>query len=353
MAKITGAQSVAALKVASTWGTPVACTTGDKLVNFTIDHGEQAEALVVTPIGSGSILAGQSDRGNVAPRLSLQGKLGYNSPELVAIAQMFGGASVVGLGAGGTQAYSHSISLNQTANQKLFTAAWQPNIGSSIEYGTAAATKVTLNFPPPKDYIEATIDALADAQNLTSATNTYTTLAGCTAANTRRMVWSNADSFWCNAAAIGALSASNLYNIQSAVVEFNRPQEHPREATGSASQGEPVATGDFPFFGTLTVTFRSKQDHTFFAAHQAGTEFKARLNHVSSEAVGGTIYYALRIFFPRLKIVESPQNNLTSAGDNSETVVFQILEAASAPAGINSTTPLIEIVNDRSSALLS
>lgn len=351
MAKITGAQGVAGLKVASTWGTPVACGAGDKLVNFTINHGENAQALQITPIGLGSIVANQVDRGNVAPQLTLQGKLGYNSPELVALAQMFGGASAVNLLNG---AYSQSVILNQTANQKYFTTAWQPNIGSSIEYATCVATKATINFPPPKDYIELTLDALADAQNLTSATNTYLTLTSCTAANTRRMVWGNADKLWINAQNGPALSASNAYNVQSMVVEFNRPQEHPREATGSASQGVPVSTGDFPFYGTLSVTFRSKQDHTWFAAHQAGTEFKARIEHMSSDAIGVSgVNYGMRIYYPRLKIVESPQNNLAGAGDNAETVVFQILGATAYPAGINFTDPILEFLTDRSSALLA
>ncbi len=355
MAKITGAQGVAGLKVASTWGTPVACGANDKLVNFTINHGEQAQALTVTPIGLGSIVANQIDRGNVAPQLTLQGKLGYNSPELVAMAQMFGGASVVNLGSG---AYSHSIILNQTANQKFFTTAWQPNIGSAIEYGTCVAQKVALNFPPPKDYIEATIDCLADAQNLASATNTYLTLGGCTAANTKRMVWGSLDSFWCNAQNGPALAVGNLYNIQSASLEFNRPQEHPREATGTASQGVPVATGDLPFSGTLTVTFRSHQDATFFTAHQVGTEFKARLQHGcqanAADPIGASgVYYGMRIYFPRLKIVDSPQNNLASAGDNPETVVFTVMGATSWPAGINFTDPILEILSDRSGALLA
>ena len=349
MGYITGANAIAGVKAAGTFGTATTIATNDKLVGFTIAQSENAEALKVSPIGSGNSMLSSSDIGNSAPSVSISGPLGYNSPELAAIAQMFGTENVMTMGSG---AYMHSVLFNETANSMFTTVAFQGHSATAgaMEFPSCSTTKVSLSYPEPANYITAAIDMLANEQKISSTTNTYATLNSATVANLKKVVWEASDEFLINAQAGGALSNStDLVSISSATVDFQRPQEVSREAKGSSGNGTPVASGDYPFVATVQVKFRNLTDWTYFTAAKAGTEYKLSLVKTGS-LIGGSQYYKFGVYFPRVKILTSPDWSLQSPASNPLTVTFEAMVAGSNPTGMIHTKPYLIWCNDRSTA---
>lgn len=354
MGAITGAQAKMGAKLASTWDTATTITTGDQLDGVTIAVNENAEALKVPPIGSGLSMLSATDRGNIAPSVSISGPASYNSPTMVGQAVFFGGASVQALGGG---AYCHSIYNN--LNRNLFlTIGYQAHSATAgaVEIPTASFQKLTVKQENPASYAEVTLDGLGSQVKIASTTNTYATLAAATAADSTRIVFSFASEFLINAQAGGALaSPGDRLNITSAILELEKPEEFALEAKGATGNGVPVATGDFPFTGKLTVTFRTLADFTFITAHQAGTEYKASLT-TTGATIGGGNAYTYQYNLPRLKIVESPDVGLAEAGNNSLTVVFECLVASSVPTGMLAAClgyPYMRVINARSTSLLA
>lgn len=351
MGAITGAQAKIGMKVATTFGTATTCTTGDRLDGITLDPNENATSIQVPVIGSGDLMLNNTDKGNTAPSASISGPAGYNDPKMVAVAQLFGGASFTNMGSG---LYTHSVTFNETANQKYLTLAWQAHSASAgaVEFPSAVCTRAAFNFPTPNDYMGLDLDLLGDQYKISGTTNTYSSLAAVTAADSQRIVWQLSDELLINVQSSGALTTgTDRVNVESATLEYVRAQEHRPEAKGSAGNAVPVATGDYPFAVTLTCTFRTLADFTFFTAQQAGTEYKASLTQTGPTLGGGN--YRIIHNLPRLKIVESPVSGLTEAGNNNLTVVFQGLVASANPTGMINRYPYILINSGRSTSLLA
>ena len=354
MAAITGANAKAALKLTGTFGTAATCGAGDMLAGNTITHSENTEELTVAPMGSGLSMKKTSDRGGVSPTLNISGPLGFHEPKLVGLTQMFNGASVTSL-ANGNGAYIHSILFNTTANTKFNTVAWQATDAASFEYPSAATTQAVLAGQARPDYVTLALDLLADQQKISAQTNTFAQLATVTEADTdsRKVPFQFSDSFWINSQSGGILSASDILNITDFSITYARPQEHAREAKGSTGNGQPISVGDFPFTANIQVTCRTLEAFTYFTAHQAETEYKAQLNLTSAVAAGGTWYYWVKCYFPRLKLVTPPQSDLSAAGNNPLTLNFEALVASSVPTGMAAVYPHLTIINKRSTSLLT
>lgn len=354
MGAITGAQAKMGAKVATTWDTATTITTSDQLDGVTIAVNENAEALSVPPIGSGLSMISATDRGNIAPSVSIAGPLCYNSPQQVGLAVFFGGCSVQAIGGG---AYCQSI-INNLNRAKFLTVAYQAHSATAgaVELPTVAFQKATIKQENPASYAELTLDGLASQVKIASTTNTYATLSATTAADSKRVVFSFASEFLINAQAGGALSSpTDRVNITGATLELEKPEEFALEAKGATGNGTPVATGDYPFTGKLTVTFRTLADFTYITAQQAGTEYKASLT-TTGDTIGGGNAYTFQWNLPRIKIVESPEVGLQEAGNNPLTVTFQCLVAASAPTGMLSEAagyPYCRVISTRATSLLA
>lgn len=352
MGAITGSDAKAGLKIAGTFGTATAIGANDQLDGYQLTVNENAAALKVLPLGSGDGMLGTTDRGSVAPTINISGPLGYNNAALVGIAELFGGASVMGMGSG---AYMHSVLFNEVNTNKFCTIAFQAHSAAagSVEIPSAVATKATLTADNIISYYDLNLDLLGDSIGLASSTNTYATLESATAASARRVIFDYTDAFWINSQSGGSLSGSDKKNVKSVVVEYTREMEHPGEAKGAAGNGVPVSSGEYPWDVKLTVTFRTLEDFTFVTAQQAGTEYKASFTATSSVLIGGSNYFTFQQNFPRLKIVESPDLGLVETGNNPLTVTFQAMVATTAPTGMISRFPYLRVQNDRSTALLA
>jgi len=74
---------------------------------------------------------------------------------------------------------------------------------------------------------------------------------------------------------------------------------------------------------------------------------------VEGEQIGAGDNYTAAFYFPKLKVVESPQYELSDPGINPLTVVFKGLAADANPTGMDSVYPYAEFINERSTAIIS
>lgn len=353
MGQITGSKSIIGVKVASTFGTATAITSGDKLEVENFTRTEGTEELTKNSIGSGLSMQSDSKRGATTPEVSFEKVMGYNDAGLVALAQMFGGASVATIAAG---AFQHSILFNETANQKWATVAFQAASATagSIEYPSVAFTEASISVDNPPNWVMLSANGLANDEKIDSSTNTYATLQAATVANAEPIVIKPQDEFLINVQSSGALtSPTDRVSIVRGVLTFRRAQELVREIKGSTGNAAPVATSDIPFECTLEIEVRGADDLTWWTAHKNETEYKASLT-VTGPVIGATaVNYRMDYHLPRLKIVESPSYDLSSPGNNTLTFVMKGLAASAAPTGMVSALPYFLFRNNRSTHFLA
>lgn len=348
MTAIKGSQKIIAIKQASTFGTAVTVGSGDRVEVESYSDSENTTELTENSIGAGVVMETDSDIGSTAPTISIDKKLFYDDAGIVAMANFFGGASITSLGSG---AYAHSILVNETFNQKWLTVADLKTVGSLTEYASATVTALDLGFISNEKATMA-LELLANAQEFISPTNTVSDLNNTTVANTKRVIVRPTDKFHINAQAGGALSDSDCLSVVSVTVNGVRPQEFISEIRCAAGNGEPESSQGIPLGFTLVVEQKNLPNLDFYAAHQAGTEYKAAML-VSSTAIGGGNSYAFEVYFPRLKLVVPVDHSASSSGRNPSTLTFKVLKASSTPAGMLDSYPYIRIVNTKSSAYIS
>jgi hypothetical protein len=275
--------------------------------------------------------------------------MGYDNPANVAIASLFGGASVINLTGG---AFAHSILVNANPTNFVTVAAQLHSAtNGAVEFPTALPTSASISFPEPVDYIQATIDMLGSEFKIASTTNTYATLNSVTESLATRITWDVADTLSINAQGGADFIGTDVVPVQSIEVSFERPSEFVYEAKGTAGISQPASSGDEPFIATMTITLRRLDDWGYFTGHQAGTEYKARIRKVGA-ALGST-NYTFEILFPRLKIVEAPTTGLDEPGNNPQTITFKALAASANPTGMINRLPYIRIINNRATAYLA
>lgn len=347
MTEITGSNATAGLKVATTFGTAATLTTGDKMVFESLTPSYGGEVLQANPLGSGDIMTQVAQKGAFSPTTTIERNLGYADPGWAATAQLFGGASIGTIGSG----YSHSIMMNEIMNQRYLTLGCQLQASSIMEHASAVCTSVKLSASNPPSYIKQTITLLAEDLKTTGTTNSFGNINALTAADSELVVFDPTSEFRINTQSGGALAATDRINITGFEVEYNRPQQHAREAKGSAGNTAPIATNDVPFSCTLTVTCRSLGDlqTQFLTAYGATTEYKASIINTGT-VLAGANSKEINLNFPRLKIVEGPDFAVANAGNNEFTVEFMALVASSNPTGMIDVYPNIIMKNNRTPA---
>lgn len=346
MADITGGDVLIGLRLNSAFESAVACGANDRLEVLNIDHGENAEELSTNPIGSGTPMLNDAQRGATDPRVSLKKRMHYNDAGTVALAQLFGQDTVVNMGSG---AYCHSIVLNETRFAHFATIAVQPTTSEVIEYSSCTPSKATITMPPPPGYVDLDLAFLANKQELASAINTSGTMASLTLANSTRMIADSSDYLYLNTLGGASLSATDKLNITSLQFDTEYQIAANREYKGSTGNGQFLIAGDPPLSHTLTITLKNLSDLTYFTAMQAGTEYKAMFR-VRGPLIGGSQYYQMDVYIPRMKIIADINRPISSAGYNPTTIKFMCLLADSLPTGMTRLTPYINIQNTRATS---
>jgi hypothetical protein len=347
---ITGADTVAALKVGTTFGTAATFAAGDRYEFENLDAGRNPEELAASPKGSGQIMANESQQGAISPTITIEKLEHFNDAGTAAEAVFFGNEGVTNVHTG--QAWTHSIICSDTFNNSYLTHAYQFTGGSIMESASCTPIRLTATYENPPNYGRISLELLANDIIQESTTNTYSAMQSLTIADSERIVGYPDDEFLINIQSSGALtSPTHRLSVKSLVATYEKPQEHTREFKGSLGNGEPVPVGDPPFMATLAVTLSGLDASTYFQRAREGTEYKASFTLTGSLIAGG-VYKRLVRQWPRLKLVQDPTYSVSSAGINEVTLNFKCLVAASVPTGMLSVYPATLVTNTRSNGYL-
>lgn len=352
MASITGAQTKAGVKIASTWGTAVACGAGNSFAGE-ISPSFNVSELTSRQVGSGAYMLSSATRGSVIPTVSLTADLGYRNNCDILIAQFMGTSGAPTEVTVGQSDYKHQILFNSSLNSKYVTLAFESSSATVMEFPTCAVTSIGIATTGVPGYLDFTAELLANAVELSSSTNTNATLANCTfTEGTPELVAVDlVDKFRTNAQSGGAVSGGDQYNITGFSFSLSRPQEVIPEIKGSAGNPAPLATDLFE--GTLSVDVKELADHAYYSIWSAETARKA-LIQIEGAQIGTGSNKSFSIYIPRMVLVSEPQYALTDQGTNTLSMEFRILKAAATPTGMSgSTYPYFEIVNELSTSLLA
>lgn len=345
MTALTGANTDLILKLGSTFATAVQGGAGDKMTVRGFNRGLSPEVLRAAAIGSGLSMDNDAARGSETSRPTFTKDLWYDGPGNAATTQFFGGESLMNMGSGG---YMHSWMFNATANLLYATIAARMHSSAAMEYASAAITKLGYGVKT-NNYIEQSIEALANDEISTGTVNTAASLLAATLPTvTKKVVPRAADYFLLNAQAGGALSTStDAVGILEANVSFDRSQDPAFEIRGASGIGGFIDAGDPPFVASLDILLKNLVDFTYFTAADSATEYKAAIQ-VQGDLIGGSIYYKYIINFPRLIIVEDIDYGLQNPGFNQPRIKFKPLVASSVPAGMWDIYPHVGVINTKS-----
>jgi hypothetical protein len=351
MASISGSQTNAGVKVATTWGTAVAAGTGNRWVGE-INPSFNTSELIARSIGSGAYMTANRTRGAYKPTASITGDLGYRNNCDVIIAQFMGtsGAPVEATGAQGD--YVHTITFNSTLNAKYLTFAYETSSTTTQELSTCSTSRIGIKTTSVPGYLEFSADLLAYDIALSSSTNTNATLAATTfTEGTPELVACDySDAFRTNAQSAGSIATGNLYSITSMAFDMSRPQETIPEIKGSSGLSAPVGTEKAD--GSLEIQVKELADHAYYTIWSAETAQKASIDIQGTTIASGT-NKTFKILMPRLLLVEAPTYAVTSEGTNGLTLKFGFAKASANPTGMTSTYPYFLITNTLATSLLA
>jgi|688.fasta_scaffold73921_2 hypothetical protein len=345
----SGLDTLAGVRVASTWGTPVACGATHRLPAEISDSANESE-LVARQLGSGNAMATSATKANIQPTVSLTMDLGFRNNADTILAQFFGTAAAPTQQTAGQGDYLHSLQFNTTLNSKYLTIARESSTSTVIEYPSCATRSVTIRTTQIPGYMELAAELVANTIALSSVTNTNATLATTNITDPTIATASFSDDFWIDTQASAALASADQLNITSYELSLTRPQILPTEIKGSAGNGAPIADGLFE--GTLTVTLAQNANHTWLTAWNAETVYKSRLQ-VESTQIGTGLNRQYNIYLPGMVLIQKPEINLANDGANPVTLTFKLTKPSANPTGMSSTYPYIEVVNTLSTSLLA
>jgi len=349
MASITGAQTSAAVQIATTWGTAAASGAGDKFAGE-ISHSLNEQELVSRAIGSGNYMITAATRGNEKPTVNLTMDVGYRNTFDVLLAQFMGTAGAPTEVTGGQADYKHTLTFNTSLNSKYITFAYESSSAKVHEFPTCGVRSASIRTPSVPGYVEAQFELVANKLELSTAVNTNAVLQAATATDTELAAVSFDDTFWINTASGGAVSSGDALAVTSWQLDLERPQDSANEIKGSAGNGSPIATDLFS--GTLTITLKELADHTYYTIWSAETAQKCKFT-VSGSQIGSGTNKSVAVYIPRMQLISAPSYSVTSNGTNAVTYTFRISKASANPTGMSSTYPYFEITNGLSTSLLA
>lgn len=350
MAPITGKETLVGIKMATTYGTAVAV---DKLLacdSFT--QSRNVETLMRSPLGLNKLFDSNMTQGRASPTIGATTKIGFQNNVEYLLAQFFGKSSTPAEQNAGEGDYLTRLTFNTVApilNPKYLTVAMKDTSTTTLEFPAVAIDSLTITIVP-NNYISMDITGIANDRELSSATNTTTVLNGLTAPLENEIVVRETDEFLINAQAGGALTTvTDRKVIEQVVISFTKPQESIPLIKGSAGNAEPTSTGNYTC--TLTVTYNTLEDHTWFTAAESGTEYKASFSFEGTQ-IGAGDNQGFRMYFPRLQIVTDPEYTATTPGNNKHIVTYTAMPAISNPTGMNDVHPYVEYTNGIASAYI-
>lgn len=345
---IAGAQTRAGIRIASTFGTPVACGAGDRLVaEITPSFG--VNILPSRAIGSGRFMAETFTRGSILPTISVTGDVGFRNNFDTIAALILGTDSVSAMLTAGQNDYRHRITFNTTLNSRYATMAYETSTSTTHEFPSCACTSLTVRSTSVPGFLEYSADFIANTVNLSSATNTNATLANVTNTDTDLAAIDYDDDFWINAQGGVALAGGAQYNVTGFEFNIARPQEFRPEIKGSAGNSAPVGAGLAT--STLNITVKELANHAYYTVWSTEAAQKAALICEGPQIGTGSLK-TVAIYVPRMLLIQEPQYAITDEGVNTLSMQWNCAAAAANPTGMQSTFPYFEVINGLATTLL-
>jgi len=336
-----------ALKQASTWGTAVAVGAGDGLL-VSSDGNPSLKQTYSSTDAIGQVMALDGDLGlyepiDFAPEFG--GKCGLQyAPGAVgsAIAALFGSEAVAQQGA--SAAYKHTLTWADTMTDFFTFATERP--GDIWEVPSAVCYKLSLKLGDGK--VQGSIGLRGNLLKNDSTTNTATQLDAVTPEATANFVKFQHGVVRMNAQSGDALDSGDIIEVSDFSLEFERAVDA-QHILGGSYIAQPKEAS-FSIKVKLTLPYATSTNVAYLDLFKDMTAQK--MDIVFTGGVADTGYnYSFSFFFPRLKLVAPPDVKLEDIIKNG--LEFVAEEAASAPTGMNSTRPYIEIVNLRTTNYIS
>ncbi len=349
MAAISGAQTNAIYKIATTFGTAVSGGAGNKL-KAEITPAFNSEILKPRQVGSGASMIQSAPRGNFKPSVNLTMDAGYRNCMDFILAQFFGTAPAPVEQTGSQGDYKHIITFNPSLNAKFGTLAFETTDGTVMEFPSCATRSIGLSLDDAPGIFEFTAELIANNAVLSGTVNTNASLASATATDNEIVAHNLDDTFRINLSSGGSLAGGDQYNIMGYNLQLSRPQEIKGEIRGAAGNSRPRATDLFE--GTLSVTVAELADHTYYTYWQNETPLKCALN-IQGSQIGSGLNRGITLYLPKMILTQEPQYAPVSPGVNGMTLNFQLIDAVTNPTGMSSRYPYVEIINQLSASLLA
>lgn len=337
---------IALSQTTDTYGTAEA--VAEKLVVESISWNENVNKLQSAGVGSGGKFSDNMARGFIAGTLSISGIVGYNNGFPLIAAQFLGTAGTPAEQNASQADYLHQILFHSTVNRTFLTIAIESSSTTVIEFPSVTVNSLTITGTPG-GYLTYTAECNFDQLVDTSPTNNNAAIQAVSQTDSELCVCAFDEVFNMNAQSGGAFSSNELA-ITSYELAMSLPQTFKPEIKASAGNSKPTA--DDKAVGTLTIGLKEHADNTYETAAQAATEYKSSLN-IQGTQIGSGDNKTMEINIPRMILIDTPDFGLSSPGNNPQTLVFDVLEAASNPTGMADTTPYFEVTNERSSAYIS
>jgi hypothetical protein len=169
MASITGAQTNAIMKIASTFGTAVSGGAGNKL-KAEITPNFNAELLKPRQIGSGVQMIQTATRGNFKPTWKVAMDGGYRNCFDNFLAQFFGTAGAPTEQTASQGDYKHTITFNSSLNAKYLTLAYETSSATVCECPSAAVKALDISCDDAPGILDVSLDLIGNNALITGTT---------------------------------------------------------------------------------------------------------------------------------------------------------------------------------------
>ena len=345
---LTGREALCALKKATTWRTPVACGANDGLLILSESLAMSQEELVDDSLGA--VWPMYSDLGKSSTQGSLDAYMRYDGLD-VALA-LIAGAAGTPAQQETTTAYKNTIELADNIVGKFATLAIKKKSDVIAEYPSLKLHGFKL-AADMKNPVKATLNAVANKEVLTSATNTVSSMGNVTYPDVANRLIMNANTaFRINDKSGLALSDSDKIYPSSFEFNFNRPTEG--DLTVSNDDIDEPGDNAFPE-ASVTLNFPRYNDanHAFFTDWNANTEKKMEI-YFRGNLIEGSYYREFKISMPHVRVA-NPTANASGPGKIPMSVTLRLLGTNVAPSGMTGITKMfqIDVTNTRTTSPLA
>lgn len=343
----TGAGTIAGYQInpaATVYGTAIALGTDDQLA-ARITNTTSVTDNRANPVGTGKGMDTDATLGNISPAVGIEMEGGYENGMDQIMAQYFGTATAAAEENLGEGDFLHRFTTNTTFNANYGTLAYETSSTTTIELPSAATQSISISLSDITNFLTFGADILGNKLELSTAVNDNAQLATTTVADEEKIIAGFDDAFLLNdETGIALVNPTDCVAITDLSFSYTKPQEFVGEIKCTAGNGEPIATD--LIVGTLSVTLKQLDDHTYLDLWEAETTSKMLLE-IQGNQINSGENKTFRLYIPKAKFIQVPEYSVVNTGINPHVLNFDILAASATPAGMFDTLPHVEFINTR------